>query len=355
MLQPNRHKDSKSYRYGFQGQEKDDEIKGEGNSVNYKYRMHDPRLGRFFAVDPLTSKYPFYSAYSFSGNRVVDAFELEGLEPFMPGVYESTRAFREKHMGTAFVEQDDKVITIGLLGTMTIITGGALLPVMEGALGSSLLWASNPGNQALLFEGTAFTSGLVFGDALPEGLFLNSGMDETSKVIRRIAGGLGDDIVKNTSSVLREIRKKINPSGSMANCVDCAINFHRMVAQGANDIIAAPSSGKPTEKIGFYMKEVFGWGNVFDETINHRNKEGIIGLSNNLFHHLENVGQEVVTILGRLKEPRNGITDHVFNAVRDGNGVWKVIDVQNATEPANSFINKTYNNLKVYQAIIDNN
>ncbi len=42
-----------NYRYGFQGQERDDEIKGNGNSVNYKYRMHDPRLGRFFAVDPL--------------------------------------------------------------------------------------------------------------------------------------------------------------------------------------------------------------------------------------------------------------------------------------------------------------
>jgi RHS repeat-associated protein len=72
---------SGDYRYGFQGQEKDDEIKGEGNSVNYKYRMHDPRVGRFFAVDPLAAKYPFYSSYSFSGNRVVDKTELEGLEP----------------------------------------------------------------------------------------------------------------------------------------------------------------------------------------------------------------------------------------------------------------------------------
>jgi RHS repeat-associated protein len=81
MLQPNRYKDSKSYRYGFQGQETDDEIKGEGNAVNYKYRMHDPRLGRFFAVDPLAAKYPYYSSYQFSGNRLVDMVELEGLEP----------------------------------------------------------------------------------------------------------------------------------------------------------------------------------------------------------------------------------------------------------------------------------
>jgi hypothetical protein len=69
------------YRFGFQNQEKDDEIKGEGNSINYTFRMHDPRLARFFAVDPLVVNYPFYSSYSFSGNRVVDSYELEGLEP----------------------------------------------------------------------------------------------------------------------------------------------------------------------------------------------------------------------------------------------------------------------------------
>ena len=68
------------YRYGFQGQEMDNEIKGEGNSVNYKYRMHDPRIGRFFAVDPLTAKYPELTPYQFSSNRPIDYIELEGLE-----------------------------------------------------------------------------------------------------------------------------------------------------------------------------------------------------------------------------------------------------------------------------------
>ncbi|OUL60434.1 deaminase domain-containing protein [Flavobacterium sp. AJR] len=80
QLVPTRHGFSDSYRYGFQGQEMDNEIKGEGNSINYTFRMHDPRIGRFFATDPLTSKYPWLSPYQFSGNRVMDAVELEGLE-----------------------------------------------------------------------------------------------------------------------------------------------------------------------------------------------------------------------------------------------------------------------------------
>ncbi len=99
---PNRHGSSDSYRYGFQGQEKDDEIKGEGNSLNYTFRMHDPRVGRFFAVDPLAPKYPHNSPYAFSENRVIDAVELEGLEAqtlngggTVYGPYTSAEAGRE--------------------------------------------------------------------------------------------------------------------------------------------------------------------------------------------------------------------------------------------------------------------
>lgn len=68
------------YRYGFQGQEKDDEIKGDGNSINYKYRMHDPRLGRFLSLDPLAKNFAHNSPYAFSENRVIDGIELEGAE-----------------------------------------------------------------------------------------------------------------------------------------------------------------------------------------------------------------------------------------------------------------------------------
>ncbi len=80
-----RHGDDNTYRYGFQGQERDDEIKGAGNSYNYEYRMHDPRIGRFFAIDPLAAKYPWYTPYQFSGNRPIDCVELEGLEPTNAG------------------------------------------------------------------------------------------------------------------------------------------------------------------------------------------------------------------------------------------------------------------------------
>src|SRR5690554_2085294 len=82
MLMPGRNGSTGDYRYGFQGQEMDDEVKGEGNSVNYKFRMHDPRVGRFFAVDPLAKDYPWNSPYAFSENSVIAFVELEGLEKY---------------------------------------------------------------------------------------------------------------------------------------------------------------------------------------------------------------------------------------------------------------------------------
>ena len=42
--------------------------------------MHDPRLGRFFAIDPLASEFVWNSPYSFSQNRLLDGIELEGAE-----------------------------------------------------------------------------------------------------------------------------------------------------------------------------------------------------------------------------------------------------------------------------------
>ena|GEM_PF-3966246 len=101
-----------NYRYGFQGQEMDDEIKGEGNSLNYEYRMHDPRIGRFFAVDPLAPKYPHNSPYAFSENRVIDAVELEGLESQVI-VDNSIKDYKEKHIIKSGTVEFQNLIAVG--------------------------------------------------------------------------------------------------------------------------------------------------------------------------------------------------------------------------------------------------
>ena len=77
---PGREFSSGGYRYGFNAQAKDDEIFGVAQYLDFKFRGYNSRLGRFFAVDPLTRKYPWYSPYQFAGNTPIWARELEGLE-----------------------------------------------------------------------------------------------------------------------------------------------------------------------------------------------------------------------------------------------------------------------------------
>ena len=40
------------YRFGFQGSEKDNEFKGDGNSYTTEFRQYDPRIGRWLTNDP---------------------------------------------------------------------------------------------------------------------------------------------------------------------------------------------------------------------------------------------------------------------------------------------------------------
>ncbi|WPQ63704.1 hypothetical protein SIO70_02370 [Chitinophaga sancti] len=52
MMQPDRDYSTSSYRYGFNGQEKSNEIKGEGNIYTAQFWEYDPRVGRRWNVDP---------------------------------------------------------------------------------------------------------------------------------------------------------------------------------------------------------------------------------------------------------------------------------------------------------------
>jgi RHS repeat-associated protein len=70
---------AQEYTYGFNGQEQDGELMD--GAVVFKYRIHDPRIGKFLSVDPLAPEYPWYTPYQFAGNEVISHIELEGAEP----------------------------------------------------------------------------------------------------------------------------------------------------------------------------------------------------------------------------------------------------------------------------------
>jgi RHS repeat-associated protein len=88
MQMPGR-KLSGGYRYGFNGKENDNEVKGEGNQQDYGMRIYDGRIGKFLSVGPLTKQYPWYTPYQFAGNKPIWATDLDGLEENTTSTYVS--------------------------------------------------------------------------------------------------------------------------------------------------------------------------------------------------------------------------------------------------------------------------
>lgn len=83
MLQPERaYKADQGYRYGYNGKENDNEVKGEGNQQDYGMRIYDPRVGRFLSTDPVTRSFPQLTPYQYANNRPVQGVDLDGLELF---------------------------------------------------------------------------------------------------------------------------------------------------------------------------------------------------------------------------------------------------------------------------------
>jgi RHS repeat-associated protein len=67
-----------NFKNTFQRQEFNEDLRID--VYEFKYRMDDPQIGRFWQVDPLADKYEYNSTYAFSENKVTSHVELEGLE-----------------------------------------------------------------------------------------------------------------------------------------------------------------------------------------------------------------------------------------------------------------------------------
>jgi RHS repeat-associated protein len=72
-----------NYIYGFQGQEKDDEVKGEGNSYDFGARMHDPRIARWLTQDAMSMKKPDLSPYQGFKNNPVVYVDPDGNDEYL--------------------------------------------------------------------------------------------------------------------------------------------------------------------------------------------------------------------------------------------------------------------------------
>jgi len=114
MPMPSRQFTSEFYPFGFNGMLKDDELKGNDNSLDFGNRMYDTRLGRFLSVDPLRHFLPSISNFIFATNSPIGMIELGGLWSIEVHLFENRKMGYE---GVLIVkDHDGNIIDVYMAG-----------------------------------------------------------------------------------------------------------------------------------------------------------------------------------------------------------------------------------------------
>jgi muramidase (phage lysozyme) len=99
---------SEAYRFGFNGNEKDDEVKGDDNHLSFGDFGCDPRLGKRWNIDPLTLKYPSHSPFSVFNDNPIFFIDPTGMMAEDPGDIYSSDGRHLKNDGKV----DEKVYVV---------------------------------------------------------------------------------------------------------------------------------------------------------------------------------------------------------------------------------------------------
>jgi RHS repeat-associated protein len=189
-LLPGRNYSSDSYRFGFGGMPKDDEVFGAtGTSYTTEWRQHDPRVGRWWSVDP-ESSHPLMigiSPYSYCYNNPNVFVDKDGDLPIPlitgiggalgAGIYGLVTGKSGKEIGALMVGGFVAGATLGLAPVAVAGMGGM------AAIGGS--------STAMVYGGAGIAGGLL-GNGTKQGLQVAMGIqneiDENEVLMSGVLG-----------------------------------------------------------------------------------------------------------------------------------------------------------------------
>ncbi len=247
-------KTRKMYRYGFQGQETENEMYGDGNASFYKYRISNNWNGRFFAVDPLAPEYPHNSTYAFSENRVIDGVELEGLE-YNPlslmygqaGITTVTVKEIEYNVEQAFLKTSkvcEKVLSYAGCG-VSIVYGGAP-GIILGIPSLGLLISKDIGS-TVNPNGPAKDAPSSFGETIgmiPDKLYEKNTGEKTN--VGKTFGGFVDSYLTSPLNKVGTTQSLSLIPSTIGQTVDAALSTGNTLNSISNTSIQWPSSSENT-------------------------------------------------------------------------------------------------------------
>jgi RHS repeat-associated protein len=178
MQMVGRNDPGEGYRYGFQGQETDDEWTDSESHIAFTYRCYDARLGRFLSLDPLAPKYPHNSPYAFSENKVIFMIELEGLEAIDPS--------KKDNMEHLYILNDGDIYSVFYTDKAGNMIHGVTFDASGYGKAGASFWEGLGKAKAILDLGLAIDERVVYdGDHLKYGNF-----DRLGTVTGQFSGGV---------------------------------------------------------------------------------------------------------------------------------------------------------------------
>ncbi|MFM2214173.1 MAG: hypothetical protein RL427_1436 [Bacteroidota bacterium] len=251
-------------KFKFQGQERQDELGLNWDS--FKYRNYDYAIGRFMNIDPLTEEYNTWSPYAFSGNRVIDARELEGLEPYTIHFtkVDAAKNFGEYYNGASILENREyasgifsQTITGKMPLGMITLTIYSYNQASRGAMAESTVNSIIPSGSTLV--GDIHSHGAS--TANDEDVYLDNDFSDTDIIaainladtvpgysiyLTTPNGSLLELDVENPGEIIRSTQMPSDPKDpERLNAIDPVNNLEPGREQLLNDIDKAIENGKP--------------------------------------------------------------------------------------------------------------
>jgi RHS repeat-associated protein len=259
------------YRFGFNGMEKDNEVKGIGNSLDFGARIYDSRLGKWLATDPLQGKYPSLSPYNFVGNMPIIAIDPDGKRIYIvssnSNSREAIKLMRQTPKGRAIYNKYNKsttqdiYIAVGSIPDRKNRNGETL----DNILGTEFVTNGKiqvPKNHVLqefkAFNGTSIAKsanrkkvGLVLLNSNPgQGAFGTS--DKAENFLGARSGGISKNPYDRAETVFHEIVSHIDLAG--------AADEHDAYGNDKNGVMRKdwnPKKGSPAETIQKQLLELY--------------------------------------------------------------------------------------------------
>lgn len=121
------------------------------NLYEFAFRSHDPQIGTFIQVDPLADKYVYNSTYAYAENRVINSYDLEGLEAKLAiaGVGHEDTHYSSSDIN-AFNARAQKLEKIGFEASQAqngdqIVSQMVQATKSEGSIGGMVIFAHSSG------------------------------------------------------------------------------------------------------------------------------------------------------------------------------------------------------------------